>query len=409
MYGRGSVLSKFIFALIFPFHNSRSAALLPDWVCDHGSLSKLCEPDYRHCIPAREPRKSAAHHARHEYPWLNDPEIVWRSQDRCVNDNELYAMLRNDETPIRLTFSTGRASSCGATAVRVLTATMLHKFTSNFSHTVRLIGDKIHICYSAASLLVAAQDLHKASRRPQFNLAVLSVDDRALDPNKTDTYWSLTVTMQMVYAISHGYFGMRAGPDIVRKTNFPPDMKDRDPSWLKLPALSFALTKHQYVILVDSDAFFYDLTQRAESLFQNFNMFGAQPIKLIALSQDTVSTQSKGGLHNLGVSFWRDGELVQRMLRQWASSVDLRRGQFACPSRYKTSWSVEQICFHLVIWRNKKYSRFVHSLPPGKPFNHPWGAYIKHYWGKGYWFRERKWAMSHAFHHVVWALFDQIE
>lgn len=395
----------FVLQLVF-FRLTHADDGLPPKICNNSSgLAELCRGDNYHCVPASEPRQSHNHHQRKEYPFLNAVRLSWRALNGdCLKETEVRdRLLTSHKHSLDISFSV-KEPSCDNNALSELTVILQSTYTSG-THAIRMGHNKrLYVCYRTKLILAAAHSVALQRNAQPVDLTLVTTEDRAL--TKSSSYWTGSAINHATYATIHGYHALRMDGKLIRDKRGLRACDDKASTWCKLNVLSEVLHKHSYALLLDSDTAFYDFDSRAESLMQQWGLFGESTTKVVAVSKDTIGKHNKdGGSHNMGVAFWRNSTLTHDLLKHWCNSVYVKgTPPKSCPSRYKRTFGYEQKCFDLVIWQNRMFNTLVQSLPAGIPFNHPWGTYIKHFWSAGYFRKHRNWAMAHALHHTMYTL-----
>lgn len=173
--------------------------------------------------------------------------------------------------------------------------------------------------------------------------------------------WLLPAMVNLAHAVQHGY-------DFAH-IQMPFKHLSRHAAWLKLVAMRLILPRYEYVMYLDSDAFFRQpgIPQVVETMISEGRL-GRD--KIIAVTKEDLEYPD---VANTGIVLLRNNEQTLQMLHDWWYSV-VQHLQYMM---YKRAWSWEQAAFTWIIY--PAYNQSV-SLLTLKDWNSPEGKHIRHIW-----------------------------
>jgi len=240
-------------------------------------------------------------------------------------------------------------------------------------------------------------------KRPVLNVSLVMADNRPLTVESAGTYWALSVTINVLYSLSHGYAINRGSLDLEGPLHGL-DWAARGDPWVKVAVGSSLLSNFHGLIVLDSDAFVYQVEDAVEPYLSAWRMTGEKVDKILALSrEENPRLFQVGGRFNTGVVIIMNTYTSHHLYRSWAYAVE-SSDKRTCAPRYKKQWSFEQKPFEICIYNKKAYRRHIVALPPGDPINLPRGKWIKHYPTYGYFLRNRRYSLQHGLLNAVYRL-----
>ncbi len=173
--------------------------------------------------------------------------------------------------------------------------------------------------------------------------------------------WLLPALINLVHAVQHGY-------DFAHM-QMPFKHVSRHPAWLKLVAMRLMLPRYEYVLYLDSDAFFRQPStpQVVEKMILEGQLSRGN---IMALTKEDVNYPD---MANTGVLILRNSEETLKMLHDWWYSI-VQHKQYMM---YKRAWSFEQAAFTWIVY--PAYNESV-SLLTLEDWNSPEGKHIRHIW-----------------------------
>jgi len=226
---------------------------------------------------------------------------------------------------------------------------------------------------SLQSVLVHALDRHEDPN--SFKMCVLMADNRFSlwdrSSNRAATFesaesrraakWMLPAMVNFVHAVRQGY-------DFVH-VHLPYQRLARHPAWWKLAAIRIILPLYNFVLFMDTDAFFRQpgRPKVIEAMIAEAQLGRG---KVMAVPRDLNSPD----VANTGILLFEQGEQACNILQEWWYSVVLHPEYI----KYKMEWSYEQAIFSQLL-----LPRYNHSITllDGKDWNSPEGTQLRHVWG----------------------------
>ena len=140
---------------------------------------------------------------------------------------------------------------------------------------------------------------HIEIHNPGASIAVVTQNT----PNLVCEYADLTRTNHLLYCNQHNYTYYSFYQNLAEEV---PKRHSPKVCWSKVKACLHTLNTHQYVMWMDADAIFVDLTTRIEDTIR------IHPTKDFYLSKDP-----KSHFINSGVMIWKNSSVAQQMLNNW--------------------------------------------------------------------------------------------
>ena len=152
-------------------------------------------------------------------------------------------------------------------------------------------------------------------------MAVLMTDSRKLprggfaaSSRGTLPYWVSSVYINLLYALRHHYDFLRV--------ELPERGLLRHSSWYKLQVIRVLLSRYEYVMYLDSDAFFLSQDRTIGSLVAEFDLQGS---KHLLLPENGLCCETA----NTGVMLWRNSPEAMEILEDWWWVPSLPAARFA--------------------------------------------------------------------------------
>ena len=144
---------------------------------------------------------------------------------------------------------------------------------------------------------------------PGARVAVLMTDSRKLPTGGIAAtargvlpYWVSSVYINMLYSLRHQY-------DFIR-VDLPDQGMLRHSSWYKLQVIRVLLSRYDYLMYLDSDAFFLSQDRTIDSLVAEFDLTGARHL---LLPENGLCCETA----NTGVMLWRHSPEALQILQDW--------------------------------------------------------------------------------------------
>lgn len=115
-------------------------------------------------------------------------------------------------------------------------------------------------------------------------------------------YWTSSVFINLLYAMRHRYDFLRI--------ELPEKGLLRHSSWYKLQVIRVLLERYDWLLYLDSDAFFLSQQHTLESLVSEFDLRGE---KHLLLPENGLCCETA----NTGVMLWRNSAEAQHILKDW--------------------------------------------------------------------------------------------
>jgi len=210
-------------------------------------------------------------------------------------------------------------------------------------------------------------------------LAILNIDSRGFEKwwkggrVLTLSYNCVAVYLNQIYAAQHGY-----KYKFIRAL----ELDDRSATWVKIPQIFDALNEHEFVVLLDSDAYF-PIPEIPLEWMMNRWRFLKESVVMLALDPDLEVNYDKNGQLNLNTGFL----LLRRSPRAFEMLYNLTK----CPEKLAGcenttfEWTYDQKAFNDFIKEQLEVGTELIKIPCNEGNGYGThdcnGTFVRHAWG----------------------------